>query len=150
MTSSASASPARLPRLAALALILLALAMALFAAPRPATAAASAPASAAASAPDRTGERLSSPADAQAPAGAPPSITLAGAPVLDRMLYVNIGGKPWGLCGACGFCLAGRSYDAGAAVWFLYMMVFMDTAATIPTGAAAERWRFKSFTIFSL
>ena len=30
------------------------------------------------------------------------------------------------------------------------MMVFMDTAATIPTGALAERWSFKSFTIFSV
>jgi Amt family ammonium transporter len=29
-------------------------------------------------------------------------------------------------------------------------MVFMDTAATIPTGALAERWRFLSFCIFSL
>jgi Amt family ammonium transporter len=28
-------------------------------------------------------------------------------------------------------------------------MVFMDTAATIPTGAMAERWRFTSFVIFS-
>jgi Amt family ammonium transporter len=30
------------------------------------------------------------------------------------------------------------------------MMVFMDTTATIPTGALAERWNFKSFFIFSL
>ena len=30
------------------------------------------------------------------------------------------------------------------------MMVFMDTTATIPTGALAERWSFKSFTVFSL
>jgi Amt family ammonium transporter len=28
-------------------------------------------------------------------------------------------------------------------------MVFMDTTATIPTGAAAERWKFMSFVIFS-
>src|SRR5205085_9092196 len=84
------------------------------------------------------------------PIGAPETIGLANAPVLDRMLYVHIGGKPWGVCGLSGFCLTGRAYDAGVAVWFLYMMVFMDTAATIPTGAAAERWRFKSFTLFSL
>ena len=25
---------------------------------------------------------------------------------------------------------------------FLFQMVFMDTAATIPTGAMAERWKF--------
>ena len=28
-------------------------------------------------------------------------------------------------------------------------MVFMDTTATIPTGAMAERWKFTSFVIFS-
>ncbi len=30
------------------------------------------------------------------------------------------------------------------------MMVFMDTTATIVTGACAERWSFKSFFIFSI
>ena len=29
-------------------------------------------------------------------------------------------------------------------------MVFMDTAATIPTGAAAERWKFSSLHLHSL
>jgi Amt family ammonium transporter len=32
---------------------------------------------------------------------------------------------------------------------FLFQMVFMDTAATIPTGAMAERWKFLPFVIFS-
>src|SRR5512147_1196601 len=32
---------------------------------------------------------------------------------------------------------------------FFFQMVFMDTTATIPTGALAERWRFTSFVIFS-
>ena len=31
---------------------------------------------------------------------------------------------------------------------FLFQMVFMDTAATIPTGAMAERWKFSSFVVF--
>ena len=31
---------------------------------------------------------------------------------------------------------------------FLFQMVFMDTTATIPTGAMAERWKFSSFMIF--
>jgi Amt family ammonium transporter len=35
------------------------------------------------------------------------------------------------------------------AALFLFQMVFMDTAATIPTGAMAERWKFTSFVIFS-
>jgi len=31
---------------------------------------------------------------------------------------------------------------------FLFQMVFMDTTATIPTGAMAERWKFGSFCIY--
>jgi Amt family ammonium transporter len=33
---------------------------------------------------------------------------------------------------------------------FLYSAVFMDTAATIPTGAMAERWKFSAFMIYGL
>ena len=31
---------------------------------------------------------------------------------------------------------------------FLFQMVFMDTAATIPTGAMAERWKFSAFFLY--
>jgi Amt family ammonium transporter len=34
-------------------------------------------------------------------------------------------------------------------VLFLFQMVFMDTGATIPTGAAAERWKFAGFALTS-
>lgn len=73
--------------------------------------------------------------------------TLGGIPVLNNMFTVGDG---WGLFGKTGFFLAGKSYDASALVWFLFMMVFMDTTATIPTGALAERWSTKSFFIFSI
>ena len=33
---------------------------------------------------------------------------------------------------------------------FLFAVVFMDTAATIPTGAMAERWKFSAFFIYGL
>lgn len=82
--------------------------------------------------------------------GGPASLGLANRAVLDHMVHLHLGGHDWGLLGLSGFFLTGRAYDASVAVWFLYMMVFMDTTATIPTGAGAERWRFKSFTIFSL
>ncbi len=36
-------------------------------------------------------------------------------------------------------------FGTGAVGFFLYMLAFMDTAATIPTGSMAERWKFKSF-----
>jgi ammonium transporter, Amt family len=33
---------------------------------------------------------------------------------------------------------------------FLFQMVFMDTTATIPTGAMAERWKYSSFVFYGL
>jgi len=33
---------------------------------------------------------------------------------------------------------------------FLYMVAFMDTVATIPTGSMAERWKWNSFVIWGL
>jgi Amt family ammonium transporter len=35
------------------------------------------------------------------------------------------------------------------AALFMFQLVFMDTAATIPTGALIERWRFSAFMVFS-
>ena len=55
----------------------------------------------------------------------------------------------WGIIGGKGFFLAGDSYDVGVAVMFLFQMVFMDTTATIPTGAMAERWKWLSFVIYA-
>ena len=54
----------------------------------------------------------------------------------------------WGIIGGKGFFLGGDSYDVGVAVMFLFQMVFMDTTATIPTGAMAERWRWSSFVVY--
>lgn len=75
---------------------------------------------------------------------------LGGVPQLNHMVYATLFGKPFGLFGAKGFFLSGTTYDAAIAVYFLFMMVFMDTTATIPTGALAERWKFSSFFLFSL
>jgi Amt family ammonium transporter len=49
-----------------------------------------------------------------------------------------------------GFFLSPAVFTSGVATLFLFQMVFMDTAATIPTGAMAERWRFSAFVVFSL
>ncbi|HEX4123104.1 MAG TPA: ammonium transporter [Tepidisphaeraceae bacterium] len=75
---------------------------------------------------------------------------LGGIPALSHMFYLNIAGKPFGLIGLTGFFLHGPGYDAAAAVWFLFEMVFMDTTATIVTGGCAERWSMKSFFVFSM
>ena len=62
---------------------------------------------------------------------------------------VTLLGKEFGLFGTTGFFLSGVSYDAAVFTLFLFQMVFMDTAATIPTGAMAERWKFSSFVVFA-
>lgn len=60
----------------------------------------------------------------------------------------GIGG--WNLFGLRGMFLGGAAYDVGVVMLFLFQLVFMDTAATIVTGAMAERWKFSAFIIFSL
>jgi Amt family ammonium transporter len=73
---------------------------------------------------------------------------LGGTAPLNHEFVVNIAGHPWGLFGLKGFFLSGDTYDVGVFTLFLFQMVFMDTAATIPTGAMAERWKFSSFVLF--
>jgi hypothetical protein len=74
--------------------------------------------------------------------------TLGGTGVLDSEFTISLFGKDFGLFGMKGFFLAGTSYDVAVFTLFLFQMVFMDTAATIPTGAMAERWKFPSFVVF--
>ncbi len=62
---------------------------------------------------------------------------------------VHLFGKDWGIFGTTGALLGGSSYDVGVMVMFLFQMVFMDTALTIVTGTAAERWRYSAFIISS-
>jgi len=45
--------------------------------------------------------------------------------------------------------LGGATYDVGVMVMFLFQMVFMDTALTIVTGTAAERWKYSAFILSS-
>ncbi|HEV3191638.1 MAG TPA: hypothetical protein VGY54_14110, partial [Polyangiaceae bacterium] len=55
----------------------------------------------------------------------------------------------YGLLGTKGFCLHGID-DVSVMALFFFMMVFMDTTATIPTGAMAERWAWKNFCLYGL
>ena len=52
--------------------------------------------------------------------------------------------------GRLGRSAATSFYTAGAMGIFLYMVAFMDTVATIPTGAMAERWKWKAFVGWGL
>ena len=74
--------------------------------------------------------------------------TLGGYSGLNNEYILTLFGKPFGLIGLKGFFLQGAGYDSAAFVLFLFQMVFMDTTATIPTGAAAERWKFSAFMIY--
>lgn len=58
--------------------------------------------------------------------------------------------KGWGVIGTQGFFLGGNAYDVGIFAFFLFQMVFMDTAATIVTGGMAERWKFSAFLVFGV
>ncbi len=55
-----------------------------------------------------------------------------------------------GVLGGSGFMLLGLGTNFGILSFFLFQMVFMDTAATIPTGAMAERLKFVGFCLMGL
>jgi Amt family ammonium transporter len=55
-----------------------------------------------------------------------------------------------GFLGGSGFLLAGLGANTGVLAFFLFQMVFMDTAATIPTGSMAERLKFIGFVLMGL
>jgi Amt family ammonium transporter len=75
---------------------------------------------------------------------------LGGTAPLSAEFTATIFGKPFGLFGQHGLFLMHKgTYDVGVMVLFLFQMVFMDTGATIPTGAAVERWKFSAFAVTS-
>ncbi|HEX3729255.1 MAG TPA: ammonium transporter [Opitutaceae bacterium] len=74
--------------------------------------------------------------------------TMGGYAGLNAEWTIHLFGHDWGLLGHKGFLLQGAGYDTAAFALFLFQMVFMDTTATIPTGGAAERWKFSAFMIY--
>jgi ammonium transporter, Amt family len=65
-------------------------------------------------------------------------------------ITLQIGGHALGLFGAARFALLTAPHDPANLTMFLFSAVFMDTAATIPTGAMAERWKFSAFIVYGL
>jgi len=55
-----------------------------------------------------------------------------------------------GLIGTTGWFLHGDSYDVGTYLMFFWQLVFAGTAATIVSGAVAERLKFKAYFLYSL
>lgn len=74
--------------------------------------------------------------------------TLGGNAVLDGAKFELFPG--FSIFGTKGFMLGSGVYDVSVFAMFLFQMVFMDTTATIPTGAMAERWRFSAFMVYGL
>ena len=79
--------------------------------------------------------------------GAGTFATLGGTQALDGLASVA---PDWGVIGFKGFFLAGHTYDVAIIAMFFFQLVFMDTTATIPTGAMAERWKFSAFIVYAL
>jgi ammonium transporter, Amt family len=75
---------------------------------------------------------------------------------LDKSVGGALIGSPshhWVLLWHGGFGLSNMHGLAGlapSAAFFLYMVAFMDTTATIPTGAMAERWKWSAFVGWGL
>jgi ammonium transporter, Amt family len=65
-----------------------------------------------------------------------------------RELVITVGGHSYGLLGLSKFGLVSVSHEPASLAMFLFSVVFMDTAATIPTGAMAERWKFSAFFVY--
>ena len=61
-----------------------------------------------------------------------------------------IGSGEWVFAWSGPIGLSAGAYDVAILAFFLYMVAFMDTTATIPTGAMAERWKWNSFVGWGL
>ena len=60
-----------------------------------------------------------------------------------------VGSGDWVFLWQGGWAGSGKTfYTAGGMAFFLYMVAFMDATATIPTGAMAERWKWKNFVLW--
>ena len=74
---------------------------------------------------------------------------LGGTAPLNAEYAITLFGKTGACSAPKGIMLGGATYDVGVMVMFLFQMVFMDTALTIVTGTAAERWKYSAFIISS-
>jgi Amt family ammonium transporter len=75
---------------------------------------------------------------------------IGGLAPLNGEFSLNLFGHSLGLFGTKGFLLGPAVYDVGVFALFVHHMVFLDTAATIPTGAMAERWKSINFIFYCL
>lgn len=78
----------------------------------------------------------------------------AGHTMAMNMIVFVLGVLGYWVCGYAlqtgtkGFFLFGAAADASVITLFFSSAVYMSIAATVPTGAMAERWSFKSFVVY--
>lgn len=63
---------------------------------------------------------------------------------------IMFGADKMGLFGTDGWLLLGNTYDVSKLQLFMFQLVFCATAATIVSGAVAERLKFSSYLMYSL
>jgi ammonium transporter, Amt family len=61
-----------------------------------------------------------------------------------------LGSGNWVFLWKGGWAMSGGGITPAVLGFFLYMVAFMDTVATIPTGSMAERWKWNSFVVWGL
>ncbi len=61
-----------------------------------------------------------------------------------------VGSDSWVFLWQGGWALSGDGITPALLGFFLYMVAFMDTTATIPTGSMAERWKWGSFAMWGV
>ena len=71
-----------------------------------------------------------------------------GLQLLNHEFTITLFGKSFGLFGHHGFFLNLGVFDTSILAMFIFQMCFMDTTATIPTGAMAERWSLRNFIVY--
>jgi Amt family ammonium transporter len=76
--------------------------------------------------------------------------TLGVSVAASQELSLHLGSHAWGLLGTAKFALLSTANDPVNLAMFVFATMFMDTAATIPTGAMAERWKFLPFLCYGL
>jgi Amt family ammonium transporter len=69
-----------------------------------------------------------------------------GNPIGDSL----IGSGSWTFLWSGPIALSGNEMTPAVLGFFFYMVAFMDTVATIPTGSMAERWKWNSFVVWGL
>jgi Amt family ammonium transporter len=74
--------------------------------------------------------------------------SLGGATPSHHELGLHVAGHFFGFLGASKFALVSVAREPPDLAMFMFAVVFMDTAATIPTGVLAERWKFSAFVLY--